>query len=100
MIRHIVMFKFREAAEGADKENNIQRIKSELEALPAKIGEIKFFEVGINFSNTNAAYDLVLCSEFESKEALYSYQKHPDHVKVAELVGRVCDDRVVTDYIV
>ncbi len=100
MIRHIVMFKFRKAAEGADRAVNIQRIKSELEALPAKIDEIKFFEVGINFSNTNAACDLVLCSEFESKEALYSYQKHPDHVKVAQLVGRVCDERVVADYIV
>ncbi len=100
MIRHIVMFKFREAAEGAEKARNIQRMKSELEALPAKIGEIKFFEVGINFSNTNVAYDLVLCSEFESKEALYSYQRHPDHLKVVQFVEKVCDDRVVADYIV
>lgn len=100
MIRHIVMFKLREAADGADKARNIERMKSELEALPAKIGEIKFFEVGINFSNTNAAYDLVLCSEFESEEALYSYQRHPDHQKIVQLVEKVCHDRVVTDYIV
>ena len=76
------------------------RIKSELEALPEKIAEIKFFEVGVNFCDTGMAYDLVLNSEFESKWDLYSYQKHPDHVKVANFVTKVCENRIVTDYII
>lgn len=100
MIKHIVMFRFKDCAEGADKAGNIQKMKSQLEALPGKIDEIKFFEVGINFSNTNVAYDLVLCSEFDSKEGLYSYQKHPEHVKVADFVGKVCENRIVADYII
>ncbi len=99
MIKHIVMFKFKESAEDADKAGNIQRMKSQLEALPGKIDKIKFFEVGVNFSNTNVAYDLVLCSEFDSKEDLYSYQKHPEHVKVADFVGKVCENRIVADYV-
>jgi Stress responsive A/B Barrel Domain len=100
MIKHIVMFKVKESANGADKSQNIRRIKSDLEALPEKIAEIKFFEVGTNFSNAGMAYDLVLISEFESKEDLYSYQKHPDHVKVANFVNSVCENRIVADYIV
>jgi hypothetical protein len=99
MIKHIVMFKLKEAAEGNDKAENMKRMKSMLEALPAKIKEIKFFKVGVNFSDVPVAYDLVLNSEFESKEALYSYQKNPDHVQVANFVGKVCENRAVVDYV-
>jgi hypothetical protein len=99
MIKHIVMFKLKEWAEGRDKAANIKALKAKLEALPAQIEEIKFFEVGINFIEANVAYDLVLVSEFGSKEALYSYQKHAEHVKVAEFVGKVCESRIVVDYV-
>ncbi|MBN1236718.1 MAG: Dabb family protein [Methanotrichaceae archaeon] len=99
MIKHIVMFKFRESAEGKDKAENIMALKAKLEALPGQIGEIKFFEVGINFLEVSVAYDLVLVSEFESKEALFSYQTHPEHIKVAEFVGKVCESRIVVDYV-
>jgi hypothetical protein len=100
MIKHIVMFKFKESADGSDKPGNLQKMKAKLEALPSKIGEIKFFEVGVNFSDNGVAYDLVLNSGFESKEALYSYQKNPEHVRVADFVQKVCENRVVVEYIV
>jgi hypothetical protein len=99
MIKHIVMFRFKESAEGKNKSENIQSLKSKLEVLPAKIAEIKFFEVGVNFSDAAVAYDLVLNSEFGSKEALFSYQKNPDHAAVAAFVEKVCRDRVVVDYV-
>jgi hypothetical protein len=99
MIKHIVMFKLKEWAEGSDKASNIKALKASLEALPLKIDDIKFFEVGINFLEASVAYDLVLVSEFESKDALYSYQKHPEHVLVANFVGKVCESRIVVDYV-
>ncbi|MCX6678146.1 MAG: Dabb family protein [Methanothrix sp.] len=99
MIKHIVMFKLKEWAEGGDKAANIMTLKAKLVALPDQIDEIKFFEVGINFIEASVAYDLVLISEFESKEALYSYQKHPEHVKVANFVGKACESRIVVDYV-
>jgi len=99
MIKHIVMFKLKEWAEGSDRAANIRALKAKLEALPAQIQEIKFFEVGINFLEAGVAYDLVLVSEFESKEALFSYQKHPEHVLVANFVGKVCESRIVVDYV-
>ncbi|MDM7935124.1 MAG: Dabb family protein [Methanothrix sp.] len=98
MIKHIVMFKLKESADGSDRAENIQRLKETLEALPEKIGEIRSFEVGVNFSETSTAYDLVLSSIFECKEDLYSYQRHPEHMKVVDLVGRICENRVVADY--
>lgn len=99
MLKHIVMFKLKERAEGSDRPTNIKALQEKLEALPAQIKEITFFEVGINSIETGVAYDMVLVSEFESKEALFSYQKHPEHVLVANFVGKVCESRIVVDYV-
>jgi hypothetical protein len=99
MIKHIVMFKLKERAEGRDKVGNIAALKGMLESLPANIEEIRFFEVGINFLEASVAYDVVLVSEFESIEALYSYQKHPEHLKVLGFVSQACESRVVVDYV-
>jgi hypothetical protein len=93
------MFKLKDRADGCDKEENIIALKAKLEALPAQIEEIKSFEVGVNTIEAGVAYDLVLVSLFESKEALFSYQNHPEHLLVASFVGKVCDSRVVVDYV-
>jgi hypothetical protein len=93
------MFKLKESAEGGDKAANIKALKAKLEALTAQIEEIKFFEVGINFIEASVAYDLALVSEFESIEALYSYQNHPELVLVANFVGKVCESRIVVEYV-
>lgn len=100
MIKHIVLFRFKDFAEGSEKAENIESLKSRLKALEDTIDEIKSFEVGINFGNTDVSYDLALCSEFENREDLYSYQKHPEHVKVADFVKKVCENRVVADYVI
>jgi len=56
------------------------------------------FELGVNIIPASNAYDLVLLSEFMSPEELVSYQKHPEHVRVAEVAGQVCESRIVVDY--
>jgi hypothetical protein len=98
LLKHIVMFKLKEAALGADKAENLQRVRWQLVALKDKLAEIKSFEVGVNVTNSGAAYDLALLSEFDSQTALLSYQSHPEHLKVAEFVQEVCASRIVVDY--
>ncbi len=51
--------------EGREEVTNIKALKAKLVALPAQIEEIELLEVGINFLEANAAYDLVLVSEFK-----------------------------------
>lgn len=98
MIKHIVMWKLKDFAEGQNKADNIATIKTLLGALPAKISEIKFLEVGINVNPSQTAYDAVLVSEFNSLEDLETYQNHPEHKKVSEFVGKVRIARAVADY--
>jgi len=99
MVKHIVMWKLKDFAEGKSREENIQYIKSMLEALPNVIKEIKFIEVGANI-HEDKTYDAVLYSEFETIEDLETYQNHPEHKKVSAYVSKVRDGRIVGDYIV
>lgn len=98
MVKHIVMWKLKETARGVSKEQNAKELKSILEDLKNKIDAIREIEVGIDFNGSEAAYDVVLYSVFDSKEDLQTYQKHPDHVKVVGFVNEIRKERVVVDY--
>lgn len=98
MIIHIVMWKLKEVAEGASKEENALKIKENLELLKHKIGFIKSIEVGINLNRSDMAYDVVLNSQFDSLDDLNQYQRHPEHVKAGGFIAAVTEKRVVADY--
>ena len=98
MIRHIVMWKFKESAQGKSKSENIALVSELLYALVGEIEEIKKLETGVDLTHSAASADLALITEFETKEALHAYAVHPKHVKVAEYVGKVVESRVVLDY--
>jgi hypothetical protein len=99
MVKHVVMWKLKDFAEGASKKENALKIKASLERLKSKIREVKYLEVGISASDAADFYDMVLISEFKDLRDLESYQKHPEHVKAAEFIGKVRLERKVVDYI-
>ena len=99
MVKHVVMWKLKDFAEGASKKENALKIKASLEGLKSKIKEVKYLEVGISASDAADFYDMVLISEFKDLRDLESYQKHPEHVKAAEFIGKVRLERKVVDYI-
>lgn len=66
MIKHIVMWRLKEFAEGKSKLENANIIKINLEDLKHRIDEVKLIEVGVNINNSQQAYDVVLYSEFET----------------------------------
>jgi hypothetical protein len=98
MIKHIVMWRLRAFAEDADKTENAVRMKQMLDALPGRIPEIRRLEVGIDIGGTEEAYDIVLCAEFDSPAALDRYQDHEDHLKAAEFIRKIREDRASVDY--
>ena len=98
MLKHIVMWQFKDEAEGRTKAENCAYVKSLLEALPAKISFIKKLEVGITSWPTPMSADMVLVTEFDSKADLDLYAVHPEHLKVSEYVGKIRVSRLVADY--
>ena len=68
MIKHIVMWKLKDEAEGNSKAENAKIIKNSIEDLKEKINEIVDIEVGIDVNKSDQAYDVVLYSTFNSFE--------------------------------
>ena len=100
MLKHVVMWKLKETAEGKSKAENALWMKEHLEALIGIIPEIKSLEVGINVLESDMAYDAVLISTFENKEALAAYKVNPKHVEISSYCKKIRESRVVIDYYV
>ena len=99
MIKHIVLWKLKDYAEGKTKQQNALRLKKELEELNGQIPGLIHLEVGININNNgddNA--DVILYSEFENMEALASYYPHPLHKKIVPFAQAIRNERRVIDY--
>ena len=99
MIRHVVMWKLKEQADGHDRQANALRLKKALEELPTKVpGLVRWIMVGVNETEGPSNFDVVLMVDFDSFEDLERYIKHPEHDKVAELVMKVREQRTVVDF--
>ena len=98
MVRHVVMWRFKSEAEGQNKEENIQYVKSELEKLPSVIDSILTLDVGLNIKDNSSRYEMVLISTHQSKEMLDHYRGHPDHSKIAGYIGKVTEERFLVDF--
>jgi len=96
MIVHIVMFRFKDE----NRDENLTKVKSKLEALEGLIPMLNSIEVGIDFGRSERAYDLSLYSTFKTKEDLTAYAIHEEHLKVVELIKSVTLESKVVDYII
>jgi len=87
MIKHIVMWNLL-GDNAEEKQRNAQRLKSAFEGLGARIPGLLRLEIGLDVSRVDYACDVVLYSEFESRQALDAYADHPEHLRVRrELEG-------------
>lgn len=92
MIKHVVMWKFKE-----NEEKNMKKFLDGLNSLKNIIPEIKYMETGININPKNE-FDAILISEFETMEDLEKYKNHPEHLKVSALCKSIRLDRQAIDY--
>lgn len=97
MIRHIVMWKFKEA-EGRTGTEHAAWVKEQLLALPALIPQIREIEVQLDTSGSANNYDAVLITVFDNFEALGIYKTHPEHKKISSYVARMAEKRASVDY--
>ncbi len=98
MIKHIVMWRLNDSAYGKSKSENALELKNKLLAMKGKVTGLIKIEVCFDFSKEKDSCDVVLYSEFESKQALNEYQKHPDHEEIKRWLSEVRYERRVVDY--
>ena len=98
MLKHIVMWKFADEAQGQGKAANLTKAKALLESCANLVPGMGKLEVAIAAPGLECTYDLVLYSEFESRAALDAYQVHPTHAAVKPFLGAVRIERQCMDY--
>jgi len=98
LIKHIVMWKFKDHAEGADKAANLVKAKALLDACADIAPGTRCFEVATAQSGLECTYDLILYAEFEDQAALDAYLHHPQHVALKPFIGAVRLERQCMDY--
>ncbi|MCU0448986.1 MAG: Dabb family protein [Bernardetiaceae bacterium] len=96
MLRHVVIFKFKDAATPAQ----IKTVEDAFRALPGKIKQIKAFEWGTNNSPENLAQGFTHCFlvSFASEQDRAAYLPHPDHAAFVEVLKPHLDKALVIDY--
>jgi len=101
MIRHIVLFKFKDFANGKPKAENLEEAKARMLSLKDQIPELNTLEVHFGAGGQSPSnYDYILVSDFDTLQQMEAYQKHPAHVAFGQFVKelREPDGRVCIDY--
>jgi heme-degrading monooxygenase HmoA len=97
MIKHIVMWNVRgDTVE--ERQIAIDRLKSSFEKLVGHVPGLSRLEIGADISRVDYACDVVLYSEFESRDALAAYADHPAHLKARDDVKELRIARHQVDY--
>jgi hypothetical protein len=94
MLNHLVLMKFKRDVSNSD----IETLEKKLDDLPNTIPQIHMYEFGRDVIRSERSYDFGIVSLFANTEALRQYQKHPEHQKVLELVGSICQSVVTVDF--
>jgi len=96
VLRHVVLFKFKETSTEAD----VERIVKAFAALPERIEEIKDFEWGTDNSPEGLQQGLTHCFfvTFASEADRDAYLPHPAHKEFVDLVGPHVEKVTVVDY--
>jgi hypothetical protein len=96
VLRHVVLFKFKETSSEAD----VKKVIDAFAALPKKIDAIKDFEWGTDNSPEGKAAGFTHCFllTFSDEKGRDEYLPHPDHKEFGKLVGPHLDKVLVVDY--
>jgi len=95
MVVHIVMIKFAEHPEKAERIREAQR---RVEALMGRVPSLRSMETGVNFAREERAMDLVLRATFDNREGLEAYAVDPIHREVIDYIRSVTESSKVVDY--
>lgn len=92
MIKHVVMWKFKEGTE-----KQAQEFIDGLKGLMGVVEVLRSVEVGLNV-NPNEPFGGVLICTFDNMDDLNSYAKDPRHLAVAALCKPIRTERVAVDF--
>ncbi len=96
MIQHLVLWKLHEQP-AAERHDTVTRFAAELNALVGTVPGLVSVQLTPDVRDTETNFDVALISIHESREALATYQSHPDHVAIGTWWGKHVAQRGAVD---
>lgn len=93
MIKRVSLFKLKQP-----NSSDLQTAANALRSMAGSVPSLSDIEVGVNFSESNAAYDLVLAMTFKDVTSLRQFEQDPFHLSVKKTMIELKENRVVVDY--
>ncbi len=97
MVKHVVMFDFKDA-EGKTALENAKITKEMGEALMGKVPSLRSMEIEINELKSETSQDLVIIATFDDFDGLKAYDVHPEHQKVVTHIKATAGNRHAVDF--
>jgi hypothetical protein len=91
MIRHIVLWRLKSP-------DDFETARETLERQVGRIPGLLTVEVGRSFNTGRRAVDFALICDFESREALDAYHRHPAHMETRAVVDPLVAEHWIADY--
>jgi uncharacterized protein YceH (UPF0502 family) len=91
MIRHIVLWRLKSP-------DDFEKVRETLERQAGRIPGLLAVEVGRSFNAGRRAVDFALICDFENREALEAYHRHPAHMETRAAVDPLVAEHWIADY--
>lgn len=99
MIKHIVMFKLKEEADGKTAKENLEGALERLKNFQQEIPSLVHFEARTNAPEADKTnYELALVCDFNDIQGLNEYQVHPVHKNFGAYITPLRESRACIDY--
>ena len=98
ILKHLVIWRFHEEAEGKTREENMRIVADKLRALIGVAPTLLSLEVGEDVLRSEQSGDMALVCEFKSIEDMHAYRDFPPHAEVSAYIKKFASERRVADF--
>ena len=100
VLKHVVMWRFLDEAEGRTKQENMRYCAERLRSLVGLAPTLMALKIGEDELHSPASYDMALICDFVNLEGMLAYRDFPPHKEISAYIGKVTSARVVSDFFV
>ena len=100
ILKHIVMWKFLDNAEGKTNAEKIRFAAENIGALVCVAPSLLMLSMCEDVVGSTASFDMALVADFKSVEDMLAYRDFPRHAEISNYIRRVISDRKVVDFFI
>ena len=95
MIRHVVMFRFRDDADEAQR----QAVHDAIATMPEATGVTEAYTIGGDLGLGEGNFDFAVVGDFADQDAYLTYRDHPEHRRIVfDIIRPAITDRAAIQF--